>query len=122
MNFNTLFFGGKLIHCKYGGTLFLLFWDAAPDFVTCCRSFQFGAIGTIIGHELTHAFDNNGRQYDKNGNKLQWWTDNSIKAFENKTQCLVDQYSSYYWDTADDYVSYWFNSSKLRAVIFIASE
>ncbi|KAL1006229.1 hypothetical protein UPYG_G00069520 [Umbra pygmaea] len=64
------------------------------------RSLSYGAIGVIVGHELTHGFDNNGRKYDKDGNLDQWWSNASISAFTDKTQCMIDQYNSYYWEEA----------------------
>jgi endothelin-converting enzyme/putative endopeptidase len=54
-----------------------------------------GAIGAIIGHELTHGFDDQGRQFDAKGNLADWWTEADTKAFEAKTDCLVDEYSSF---------------------------
>nr|XP_023701010.1 phosphate-regulating neutral endopeptidase isoform X3 [Paramormyrops kingsleyae] len=64
------------------------------------RSLSYGAIGVIVGHELTHGFDNNGRKYDKNGNLDQWWSNTSISRFNEKTQCMIDQYNGYYWKEA----------------------
>uniref|UniRef100_A0A4W6BRE5 Phosphate regulating endopeptidase homolog, X-linked n=1 Tax=Lates calcarifer TaxID=8187 RepID=A0A4W6BRE5_LATCA len=64
------------------------------------RSLSYGAIGVIVGHELTHGFDNNGRKYDKNGNLDQWWSNSSVTAFNEKTQCMIDQYNGYHWDEA----------------------
>ncbi|XP_023805881.1 phosphate-regulating neutral endopeptidase isoform X1 [Oryzias latipes] len=64
------------------------------------RSLSYGAIGVIVGHELTHGFDNNGRKYDKNGNLDQWWSNSSVTAFTEKTQCMIDQYNSYHWEEA----------------------
>lgn len=64
------------------------------------RSLSYGAIGVIVGHEFTHGFDNNGRRYDKNGNLGQWWTNSSITAFTEKTQCMIDQYNGYHWQEA----------------------
>ncbi|XP_034416381.1 phosphate-regulating neutral endopeptidase PHEX isoform X2 [Cyclopterus lumpus] len=64
------------------------------------RSLSYGAIGVIVGHEFTHGFDNNGRRYDKNGNLGQWWTNSSITAFTEKTQCMIDQYNGYRWQEA----------------------
>ena len=52
-------------------------------------------IGAVIGHEITHGFDNNGGQYDKNGNKVVWWTNATLEAFDNRTQCMIDQYNNY---------------------------
>ncbi|KAI9203534.1 uncharacterized protein BJ171DRAFT_145413 [Polychytrium aggregatum] len=56
---------------------------------------NYGGIGMIIGHELTHAFDNSGRQYDAQGRLRDWWTNKTAQRFEEKTQCFVDQYSRY---------------------------
>ncbi len=56
---------------------------------------NFGAIGAVIGHELTHAFDDEGRQFDAQGNMKNWWTPKDADAFETRTQCLVDEYSSF---------------------------
>ncbi|XP_045567022.1 phosphate-regulating neutral endopeptidase PHEX isoform X2 [Salmo salar] len=64
------------------------------------RSLSYGAIGVIVGHELTHGFDNNGRKYDQDGNMDQWWSNASITAFTDKTQCMIDQYNSYRWEEA----------------------
>ena len=56
---------------------------------------NFGGIGAVIGHELTHGFDDQGRQFDKDGNLKDWWTPEDAKAFEQRAQCLVDEYSSF---------------------------
>ena len=56
-------------------------------------SVNLGRIGMVMGHELLHGFDNNGRQFDKEGVRRQWWDDAVINAFRAKTQCLIDQYS-----------------------------
>ena len=56
---------------------------------------NYGAIGLVIGHEMTHGFDNTGRQFDKDGNLRDWWTKEDSKAFEEHTQMLVDQYNKY---------------------------
>lgn len=56
----------------------------------------YGAIGAILGHELTHGFDNTGRKFNKHGELgKQWWTNSSLVAFKNRSQCMVDQYSKY---------------------------
>lgn len=56
---------------------------------------NFGQLGTVIGHEITHGFDDQGSQYDKEGNLINWWEDDSKKSFVERTQCFVNQYSSY---------------------------
>jgi len=56
---------------------------------------SYGAFGSVAGHELSHAFDSTGRHYDQNGNLTDWWTESTVKAFEERAQCFVDQYSNY---------------------------
>jgi len=60
--------------------------DAAPNF---------GDTGGTIGHELTHGFDDEGRQFDAHGNLRDWWTPEDAKAFEQRASCISDQYSQY---------------------------
>lgn len=52
-------------------------------------------MGVVMGHELTHAFDDQGREYDKDGNLYQWWHNETLQNFEERVKCFVDQYSSY---------------------------
>jgi putative endopeptidase len=56
---------------------------------------NYGGIGAVIGHEMTHGFDDEGRQFDAKGNLRDWWTAQDAKAFEERAQCLVDEYSSF---------------------------
>ena len=56
---------------------------------------NYGAIGAVIGHELTHAFDDEGRQFDPQGNLKDWWTPKDADAFETRSQCLIDEYSKF---------------------------
>jgi endothelin-converting enzyme/putative endopeptidase len=56
---------------------------------------NFGGIGAVIGHELTHGFDDEGRQFDAHGNMQDWWTPADAKEFESRTACLVKEYSSF---------------------------
>jgi len=56
---------------------------------------NYGAIGMVISHEMTHGFDDQGRQYDKEGNLHDWWLADDSKNFEAKTKVLVDQYDNY---------------------------
>ncbi len=56
---------------------------------------SYGAIGMIVGHELTHGFDDEGRKYDADGNLRDWWTPSAAKEFERRAQCLVEQYGAY---------------------------
>jgi len=56
---------------------------------------NYGAIGVVLGHELTHGFDNSGRLFDGTGLLHDWWTPDTETAFQARAQCVVDQYSSY---------------------------
>ncbi|OCT73368.1 hypothetical protein XELAEV_18036351mg [Xenopus laevis] len=56
---------------------------------------NFGGIGVVIGHELTHAFDDQGREYDKDGNLRPWWKNASVEAFKRQTECITEQYGNY---------------------------
>jgi endothelin-converting enzyme/putative endopeptidase len=56
---------------------------------------NYGNTGGTIGHELTHAFDDEGRQYDSAGNLKNWWKDADARKFKERTQCIVDQYARY---------------------------
>ena len=55
---------------------------------------NYGAIGVVIGHEMTHGFDDQGRQFDKDGNMNNWWTDEDAAAFQAKTEILVKQFDA----------------------------
>ena len=55
---------------------------------------NYGAIGVVIGHEMTHGFDDQGRQFDKDGNMNNWWTDADAEAFKKKTDILVKQFDA----------------------------
>ncbi|XP_039493005.1 neprilysin-4 isoform X1 [Drosophila santomea] len=59
------------------------------------KSLNFGGIGVVIGHELTHGFDDKGRLFDRNGNIHKWWTDSSIRGFDERARCIIAQYSNY---------------------------
>ncbi len=56
------------------------------------RSQNLGGIGAVIGHEISHAFDNNGALCDENGNLNNWWTKNDLKTFKKKTNLMIDQF------------------------------
>ena len=55
---------------------------------------NYGAIGVVIGHELTHGFDDQGRNYDKDGNLNDWWTEEDSKNFDNNKQVLIDAFNA----------------------------
>ncbi|KAK6634979.1 hypothetical protein RUM44_000228 [Polyplax serrata] len=56
---------------------------------------NYGAIGFVIGHEITHGFDDQGRQFDKNGNLIDWWAKETEQKFIERAQCIIDQYGNY---------------------------
>ena len=56
---------------------------------------NYGAIGSVEGHELTHGFDDEGRQFDPEGNLRDWWTPEDAKEFEKRAQCFIQEYSSF---------------------------
>ncbi|XP_037108417.1 endothelin-converting enzyme 1 [Syngnathus acus] len=59
------------------------------------KALNFGGIGVVMGHELTHGFDDQGREFDKDGNLRSWWKNSSVEAFKKHTQCMVEQYGNY---------------------------
>ncbi|XP_040072345.1 neprilysin-2-like [Ixodes scapularis] len=56
---------------------------------------NYGAIGSVIGHEITHGFDDQGRQFDKDGHNLNWWEPETDLKFRQRAQCIVEQYGNY---------------------------
>lgn len=75
--------------CFPAGILQYPFFDMNAD-----DAFNYGAIGVVIGHEMTHGFDDQGRQYDKDGNLKDWWTAEDAKNFEERAQVLVNWFDS----------------------------
>ena len=67
--------------CFPAGILQYPFFDMNAD-----DAFNYGAIGVVIGHEMTHGFDDQGRQYDKDGNLKDWWTEEDAKRFDERAQ------------------------------------
>uniref|UniRef100_A0A3P9J165 Neprilysin n=1 Tax=Oryzias latipes TaxID=8090 RepID=A0A3P9J165_ORYLA len=65
------------------------------------KSLNYGGIGMVIGHEITHGFDDNGRNYDKDGDLKDWWTPDSTRRFLEQSNCIVDQYSNFSWELAN---------------------
>ena len=74
--------------CFPAGILQYPFFDMNAD-----DAFNYGAIGVVIGHEMTHGFDDQGRQFDKEGNLSDWWAPGDGDKFKEKTQVLVDHFN-----------------------------
>jgi putative endopeptidase len=66
------------------------FFDGKAD-----DALNYGGIGAVIGHEMTHGFDDQGRKFDAQGNLRDWWTADDAKNFEERAQCVQDQFDSY---------------------------
>ena len=75
--------------CFPAGILQKPFFDMEAD-----DAFNYGAIGVVIGHEMTHGFDDSGRQYDKNGNMCDWWTQQDADNFKERTGRYADFFSA----------------------------
>merc|ERR1711865_1345955 len=58
-------------------------------------SYNYGSIGTVIGHEMTHGYDDQGRKYDHNGNLNNWWTKKDSIQFDKKAKKIIEQYNKY---------------------------
>ena len=56
---------------------------------------NYGAIGFVIGHEIAHGFDDQGRQFDKDGNLTDWWTPSTNDEFIKRAKCFIHQYENY---------------------------
>jgi putative endopeptidase len=72
------------------GILQYPYFDAQAD-----DAINYGGIGMVIGHELTHAFDDQGAQFDKDGNFNNWWTEEDFKKFKARTQQVIDRYDTF---------------------------
>lgn len=75
--------------CFPAGILQYPFFDMNAD-----DAFNYGAIGVVIGHEMTHGFDDQGRQYDKDGNLKDWWTEEDAKNFEERADVMAKFYDN----------------------------
>jgi predicted metalloendopeptidase len=69
------------------------FFDAKAD-----DAVNYGAIGAVIGHEMTHGFDDQGRKFDAQGNQRDWWTADDLKNYQTRSKCVEDQYDSYVFE------------------------
>lgn len=75
--------------CFPAGILQYPFFDENAD-----DAFNYGAIGVVIGHEMTHGFDDQGRKYDKDGNMSDWWSETDQAGFNKRAQVIVDFFSN----------------------------
>ena len=75
--------------CFPAGILQYPFFDMNAD-----DAFNYGAIGVVIGHEMTHGFDDQGRQYDKDGNLKDWWEEADTEKFKERAQVIIDFYNN----------------------------
>ncbi|MBP3454870.1 MAG: M13 family metallopeptidase [Alistipes sp.] len=92
------FMSPQTVNAYYNPTTNEICFPAAilqPPFYnpTADDAVNYGAIGVVIGHEMTHGFDDQGSQFDKDGNMNEWWTAEDRAAFEKKTAVLVDQFN-----------------------------
>src|SRR5690554_7667703 len=55
---------------------------------------NYGGIGVVIGHEMTHGFDDQGRKFDKDGNLTDWWTEDDARRFDERARVLVDYFDN----------------------------
>ncbi len=72
------------------GIMQVPFFDPKAD-----DAYNYGVMGSVIGHELTHGFDDQGSQFDADGNLKMWWTENDYKNFKSKTKLIVEQFNAY---------------------------
>lgn len=72
------------------GIMQIPFFDPKAD-----DAYNYGVMGSVIGHELTHGFDDQGSQFDADGNLKMWWTEADYKNFTGKTKLIVDQFNAY---------------------------
>jgi endothelin-converting enzyme/putative endopeptidase len=66
------------------------FFDPRRD-----KAYNFGGVGAVIGHEMTHGFDDQGRKFDGNGNLRDWWTPSDAAEFEKRAACIANEYSGF---------------------------
>ena len=75
--------------CFPAGILQYPFFDMNAD-----DAFNYGAIGSVIGHEMTHGFDDSGRHFDKDGNMKDWWNESDAKLFEERTNLMKNHFNN----------------------------
>ncbi|XP_017799517.1 PREDICTED: neprilysin-11-like [Habropoda laboriosa] len=91
---------GTTVNAFYSLTLNSVTFPAGilhpPFYGNGLESINYGAMGAIMGHELTHGFDDQGRRFDENGNLRQWWSTETLQHYHEKVECMIKQYSSYH--------------------------
>ena len=73
-------------------------------------------IGFVLGHEITHGFDDSGRKYDMDGNKVSLWTNETIEAFHKRKECIIEQYNNYTLTQVNQQVFLSLNLSLFREI------
>ncbi|XP_065222388.1 endothelin-converting enzyme homolog isoform X2 [Planococcus citri] len=73
-----------------------------PFYQLGLESLNYGAIGTVIGHELTHGFDNTGKEYDDDGHLNAWWSNETRQEFEEKAECFINHYDRFNFTGLED--------------------
>jgi len=81
-NHNTITFPAGILQ-------FPFFQGSLPRYI------NYGAMGMVIGHEITHGFDDQGRQYDGTGNLQPWWSEETLQGFLERADCFIQQYTNY---------------------------
>jgi predicted metalloendopeptidase len=66
------------------------FFDGKAD-----DAFNYGGMGSVIGHEMTHGFDDSGAKFDANGNLTNWWSEADLKEFKTRAKCIIDQFNAF---------------------------
>lgn len=83
------------------------------------HSLNYGAIGAIVGHEISHGFDDTGRNYDEAGNLRNWWSNATLKEYKSRASCIEKQYSSLVEPMTGMHVRLSFGSTFLEVLTFM---
>ncbi|XP_045459910.1 neprilysin-4-like [Melitaea cinxia] len=81
-----------------------------PFYGNGIEAINYGSIGAIMGHEITHGFDDQGRRYDEHGNLAQWWSAGTLEHYAARVRCIVRQYSNYSLPELPGYQVHGFNT------------
>jgi len=106
VDFNEWISGPAIVNAFYSPSRNQIFFPAGilqPPFYDQYQptAMNYGGIGMVIGHEITHGFDDSGANYNGEGNMVNWWSDASKAGFDEDAQCMIDQYSQQYWEAAE---------------------